>query len=400
MSEGARTQRWSWLTPGAGSIGVASFLSDVGHEVPTSLLPSFLIATLGAPASALGLIEGVADGVAGVAKLAGGALADDPQRRRTVAIGGYLTTAVLSSGMGVAATPLQVGALRTGAWAARGIRGPARNALLADLVEPESYGRAYGFERAMDNFGAIVGPLLALLLVSFVGVRSAILFSIIPGLMAAGAIAYAARHVVRPTTRERRPIRLQVAPVLRGSLGRLFIGIGAFELGNAAATLMILRATELLTPSRGEHSAAQVALLLYVGYNVAATAASLPGGHLTDRRSAVHALLVGAGAFLVAYAIFATSEVRIPVLLAAFVLAGVGIGFAETAEAAAVANMSEESVRGSAFGLLAAIQSLGNFAASVVAGVLWTALSPTLAFIWLAAWMLLACIAFAVTPRP
>jgi len=391
--------RASWLTPAAGAIGVASFLSDVGHEVPTSLLPSFLTVTLGAPAAALGLIEGVADGVAGVAKLTGGALADDPHRRRTTAVGGYVTTAVLSSAIGVATTPLQVGILRTGAWAARGIRGPSRNALLADVVPAQAYGRAYGFERTMDNFGAIVGPLLALLLVSVVGVRQAILLSIVPGLLAALAILYAARHVARPVTREHRPLRLQIRPVLKGALGRLFIGMGAFEFGNAAATLMILRATELLTPSRGEHAAAQIALLLYVGYNAAGTIASLPGGHLSDRRSATHSLVIGAGAFLVAYLVFAASGPGILVLLTAFVLAGVGIGFVETAEAAAVASMADESIRGSAFGLLAGAQSLGNFAASAIAGILWTVLSPTAAFLWLSAWMLVACIAFLTMPR-
>ena len=145
----------------------------------------------------------------------------------------------------------------------------------------------------MDNFGAIIGPLLALSLVSLVGVRQAILWSIVPGLLAAVAIYYAARHVTRPTTREHRPIRLQVRPVLKGGLGRLFVGMGAFEFGNAAATLMILRASELLTPSHGEHVAAQIALLLYVGYNAAGALASLPGGHLSDRRSATHSLVVG-----------------------------------------------------------------------------------------------------------
>ncbi|HYY08982.1 MAG TPA: MFS transporter, partial [Actinomycetota bacterium] len=259
------------LSPAAAAIGISSFFSDVGHEIPTSLLPSFLTATLGAPASALGLIEGVADGAAGVAKLAGGALADDPGKRRAVAVGGYTTTAILSSSIGFATAPIQVGLLRTGAWAARGIRGPSRNALLADVVEPSVYGRAYGFERAMDNLGAIVGPLLALLLVSLVGVRPAILISIVPGLLAAVAIAYGARQVRRASVRERRPIRLQVRPVLRGGLGLLFLGMGAFEFGNAAATLLILRATELLTPSYGGHRAAEIALLLYVGYNAAGT---------------------------------------------------------------------------------------------------------------------------------
>ena len=151
-----------WLTRGVVGIGGASFLADLGHEVPTSLLPSFLVSTLGAPAAALGLIEGIADGGAGVARFAGGALADDPERRRASALGGYTATAVLSSLIGITTAAWQVGILRAGGWAARGLRVPARNALLADLVPPAAYGRAYGFERAMDNLGAIGGPLLAL----------------------------------------------------------------------------------------------------------------------------------------------------------------------------------------------------------------------------------------------
>jgi hypothetical protein len=112
-----KRRRFAWLSSATAAIGVSSFFSDVGHEIPTSLLPSFLIATLGAPASALGLIEGVADGAAGVAKVAGGALADDPGKRGAVAVGGYTTTAILSSSIGFATAPIQVGILRAGAWA-------------------------------------------------------------------------------------------------------------------------------------------------------------------------------------------------------------------------------------------------------------------------------------------
>jgi MFS family permease len=147
-----------WLGPGVAGIGTASFLADVGHEIPTALLPNLLTTTLGAPAAALGLIEGLSDGLAGAARLAGGVIADDSQRRRTVAVGGYTTTAVLSSLIGAATAVWQVAVLRAGAWAARGLRVPARNALLADIVPAAVYGRAYGFERAMDNLGAIVGP--------------------------------------------------------------------------------------------------------------------------------------------------------------------------------------------------------------------------------------------------
>jgi len=128
---------------------------------------------------------------------------------------------VLSSAVGGAQAVWQVGVLRAGAWAARGLRVPARNALLADVVAPAAYGRAYGFERAMDNLGAVGGPLLALGLVSAVGVRTAIGLSVIPGLGASLAILYAIRHTPRPEVHDRVPIRLRVRPVLRGDLGRL-----------------------------------------------------------------------------------------------------------------------------------------------------------------------------------
>ncbi len=210
----------AWFIPGVRGIGAASFLADLGHEIPTALLPSLLTSTLGAPAAALGVIEGIADGLAGAARLAGGALADDPQRRRAVAVGGYSSTAVLSALLGIAGAVWQVGVLRGAAWAARGLRVPARNALLADIVPAGAYGRAYGFERMMDNLGAVGGPLLALLLVSALGVRTAILLSVIPGLLAALAIVYAIRQIARPTVRTHQPVRIKLRPVLRGDLGR------------------------------------------------------------------------------------------------------------------------------------------------------------------------------------
>src|SRR6266849_2234868 len=221
--------RQRWLSSGVIGIGAASFLADVGHEVPTALLPS-LLTSLGTPAAVLGAIEGVADGLAGMARLVGGAVSDDPARRRALAVGGYSSTAVW-----------QVGVLRAGAWAARGLRVPARNALLADIAPPEAYGRAYGFERSMDNLGAIGGPLLAIFLVGLTSVRTAILISFIPGALAAIAIVFAIRLAPRLAQREHRPIQIRVRPVLRGQLGRLMFGITAFDLGNVAATFLILR---------------------------------------------------------------------------------------------------------------------------------------------------------------
>ncbi len=363
--------------------------------MPTALLPSFLTSTLGAPAAALGLIEGIADASAGVARLAGGALADDPERRRRTAVGGYTATAVLSSLIGVTTAAWQAGVLRAGAWTARGIRVPARNALLADVVPARAYGRAYGFERMMDNLGAVGGPLLALALVSVVSTRTAILVSVIPGLLAAVAILYAIHVTRRPAQREHQPLRLRIRPVLHGRLGRLFAGVSAFELGNVAATLLILRAIELLAPEHGQHRAEQLAIGLYVAYNVAAAASSVPGGHLGDRRTPLLVLALGVVLFGVAYAGFAFAGSSVAVLAVFFVAAGIAIGLVETAEHAAVATHAPEELRGSAFGALAGIQSLGNFASSAIAGLLWTAVSPRAAFLYLAVWMLLALVALA-----
>lgn len=309
-----------WLTPGVRGIGSASLLADLGHEVPTALLPSLVTSTLGAPAAALGVIEGVSDGVAGVARFAG---------------------------------------------------------------------------------GAVGGPLLALALVAAVGTRTAIMLSVIPGLLAVVAILYAIRHTARPHEQERRPLRIQVRPVLRGRLGRLMVGIGAFEFGNIAATLLILRATDLLQPGRGHDSAVEVALLLYALYNLAATLASVPAGRLVDRRDTVLVLAGGVAFFLVAYVGFAASGASIAVLAACFLAAGVGIGCVETAEHAAVARLAPDDIRGPAFGLLAGVQSLGNLIASASAGVLWTAVSPAAGLLFAAALMTvaLACLAWGARPR-
>ncbi len=389
------TGRRPWLTPGVGGIGTASFLADVGHEIPTSLMASFVTSTLGAPAAALGLIEGIAEGLAGAGRFVGGALADDPRRRRAVAVGGYSTTAVLSALIGVTTSVVQAGVLRGGAWAARGLRVPARNALLADVVPAAAYGRAYGFERAMDNLGAIIGPLLALALVGLVGVRTAIPVSVVPGLLAAAAIVYAIRQAELPRVAERRRLRFRVRPVLRGQLGRVLAGFAAFEVGNVAATLLVLRATDLLRPGYGLDAATQLAIGLYVVYNVAATATSFPAGSISDRlgrRGPLLVTAVGVAAFLGAYLVFAVSG-PVPALLGvAFALAGVGIGCAETAEHSAVAAFAPTALRGSAFGLLATVQAVGNVAASAVAGLLYTVASPAVAFGYLAVWMLLALV--------
>jgi MFS family permease len=379
-----------WLTPGVLSVGVASLASDAGHEMTTSLLPTLLTSTLGAGPAALGAIEGVSDALVGLSKLAGGPLADEPLRRTRLATGGYLVTAIATAAIGLATAVWQAAALRATAWVARGLRSPARDSMLVSLVPRSAYGRAAGVERAGDNAGALVGPLLAAALVTVVGIRQVMVLALVPGLLAAAAITVAAREarrtVVTPTTRA--ALSLNLRRLSEHGLQRALAPAVLFELGNVATTLLILRATDVLRDEgRSLTAAAGLAILLYAAHNGVAALASLVGGRLSDGVGPRPVLGVGAAAYVVAYGIFAVAGGGWPVLLAGFVLAGTGIGLAETAETTLVALTVPDELRGSGYGLLGLIQSFGDLGASLVVGLLWSLVSPTLAFGYADAWM-------------
>ncbi len=382
-----------WLTSGVGGIGAASLLADLGHEVPTALLPSLLTTTSGAPAAALGLIEGVADGLAGGARLGGGALADDPQRRRRRAVGGYTATAVLSAQIGLASSVWQVGVLRAGAWTARGLRVPARNALLADVVPPRPTVAPTGSSGRWTTSARSAARCW----------RSPCRRSKRPhgdpGLGHSRLARsrrdplrdprYTAAESARPTAdpAARPPRAARRAESASSSASR------CSSVGNIAATLLILRATELLEPSHSQHRAATLALLLYVTLQRGCDAlVSIPAGRLGDRRG--FPLVLTARRRRVRdrlrrlrgrrRAVRAWHLVRQPLAQ--------GSACVETAEHAAVASRAPPTVRGSAFGLLAGVQSLGNFVASGLAGILWTVFSAEVAFVYAA-----ACMVFALT---
>ncbi|WP_327418401.1 MFS transporter [Streptomyces sp. NBC_01233] len=173
-------------------------------------------------------------------------------------------------------------------------------------------------------------------------------------------------------------------------------------MGNVAAALLILRACDLLTAEHGAKTAATIALGLYTAYN-AATLASVPAGRLSDglgRRGPVLVLAGGVAAFALSYGLFTIDATTVVFLAIAFVLAGVGTGAVETAQHSAVAALAPKDLRGSAFGMLATVQSLGNLAASTVAGLLWTAVSPAVAFAYLTAWMVIALGGLLLAARP
>lgn len=389
-----------WLTRGVSSVSLASFFSDSGHEIATAVLPSFLTTVLHSSAAALGGIEGFSDALTGVAKMAGGPLANDARWRQRLATGGYLGTAAATGAIGVTVAVWQAGALRAFAWASRGLRSPARDTLLATLAPPTAYGRAYGLERAGDNLGAVAGPLLAAGLVAWLGIRPAIYFAFVPGIFAALAITIAAREARGKPREVAGKARLHLSAIRESGIARALAPVACFEFGNVAATLLILRATQLLTGhGRTPSQAASVAILIYAAHNVSASVLSLGAGRWVDRVGPRPVFAAGAGVYVIAYAGFAADVTAWWWLLVSFILAGAGIGFAETAESALVAISLPDAGRGSGFGLLGAVQALGDLIATVVAGVLYTSVSASAGFIYAACWMLVAVLISTATRR-
>ncbi|MEA2507123.1 MAG: hypothetical protein QOH48_1741 [Actinomycetota bacterium] len=385
--------------PSVVGIGIASFFSDSGHEMATAALPGFLH-SLGAPAAALGAIEGLADAALSSSKFAGGIIADRPDvGRKSFAAGAYGVTALGYGSFALANAWPFVALGRTIAWAARGIRSPARDSLLADSVSEPQLGRAFGLERAMDSLGAIVGPLLAALLIGAVGYRALFGISIIPGLLAGAAILLLVHEAPRirvGITESRASISDLIKT--RGNFRDLLIGVGLYGLGNFSATLLILRAVDILigagwSPTR----AAASAVLLYAGHNAANAAVSYPAGAVADRVGRRHMLTAGIALFCLACLGFAWGSANIWMLLLLFVAVGSSTGMVETAEGAYASAVLSADARGRGFGVLGLVDGLGDLVSSVIVGVLWTVTAPAWGFLYAA---LFAACGAAVLARP
>ena len=396
-TESAGKQPASWLNRNVVGMGLTSLLSDVSHEMATAVLPGFLTA-LGISAAVLGLIEGVADGVSSFVKLGAGWLSDRAGRRKPIAVGGYFITGSSTALIALAAGwPLVLFARALG-WFGRGIRGPARNAILAASVPAESRGKAFGFERAGDTVGAILGPLIALALLAYFHphaadpsspFRTIFLFTLIPGLACGLVFALLVREKAVAGT----PARFFAAVrQLPKNFRRLLVGVGVFGMGDFAHTLMILAATQLLLPAHGVAHAAEIAALLYAGHNVVYAAASYPVGALSDRlgRRGLLAIgyLVGALTAVGLVAAFALQLATVSYLAVVFAVGGLYMAFEEALEGSITADLVASEVRGTAYGMLGAVNGVGDVAASALVGVLWTLVSPAAAFAYAAVVML------------
>lgn len=366
-----------WLSPTVFGIGVASLLSDLSHETVTSVLPA-LLASMGAAAGVLGTIESVADGLSSAAKLYGGWWTDRLRRRKPLCAGGYVAMAAATGVIATAATWPMVLAGRALAWVSRGLRTPPRKTLMAEAVTPEDYGRAFGFERMMDTVGAIVAPLAAmtLLRIGMTG-RALLWLSVIPAIAAAFAILLLVREKEHTPTPHR---FLESFRSLPGNFRRLLKGVGLFGSGDFAHSLIILYAVSALTPSRGAAAAAAIAVGLYALHNVFYAGISYPAGMLADRMNKYVLLALGYACGAATALLLMSNLTTIPMLAAAFVLAGVYVGIEETLEDSLAAELLPSTIRGTGFGAMAVVNGVGDFISSLAVGWLWAAYGPAIGF--------------------
>ncbi|MGE3285985.1 MAG: MFS transporter [Pseudonocardia sp.] len=354
----------------------ATLCSTASDEAATALMPAFLAGTLAASPIALGVIEGLASVADGAARLAGGALAENPRRRGWISAGSYALMALLAGLVAVAASAVQVGVLRGGSAAARGLRSPQRYASVPERVASAGYGRAFGFERGVHHLASVGGPLLAFAVLAVAGVRSALLAAVVPGLVATVIGIVLLRRRGRAVPAPAQAPRLRVRAVYTGPLGRLMTGITLFELANFAAVLLVLRATKLLESRDVPFGPAAMAVLLYLLWRLAAAASSPVCGRWVDRAGPVPVMAAGVASLLASYAGFALATGTVAQLALCFAAAGAAGGAIEAAEHVGVAQVAPAGLRWSAFGSLSAVRSFGRMTATIGATVVWELLGP------------------------
>jgi MFS family permease len=389
-----------WLNRTTAGVALASLFSDVSHELGTAVLPGVLL-SIGAGPAALGLVEGMADGISSIAKLWGGVATDRVRRRKPLASIGYLVTAVGMAAIGLCTSAWQVLLCRVTAWIGRGSRSAPRDFLMAQAVRAKTRGRAYGMERAADALGAVIGPLVALSALAWgLAPRRIMIGSLVPGLLAFLSITLLVRERRQAATAAPLGIRASLAGTgvpFRRYLG----GILVFGCGDFSRTLLILYVTQHVSGSLFSFSGAKLAIALYVVHNAVSALAAFPLGALGDRVG--HRTVIVAGYLLAAGTTagfaWAPSTPRVIVLL--FVASGVYIACEEVAEKAYAVDLLPRATRGTGLGLLAAVNGIGDMISSAMVGMLWAAYpsSPGIGFVMAAGFQLAGGVVVGSTGR-
>ncbi|HEX2092703.1 MAG TPA: MFS transporter [Longimicrobiaceae bacterium] len=358
-------------------LSVVSLLNDAASEMIYPLLPIFLTVTLGAGPALLGAIEGVAESASSLLKLLGGWVSDRWGRRRALVAWGYGIAAVGRPLIGLAAAPWQVLAVRFADRLGKGLRTAPRDALLAESVEPDRRGTAFGIHRAADHAGAVVGPLLAtgILLLLPGQVRTVFLLAAVPGLLTLLVVLWKVRDPA-PTVAPSLPGETPLRPSLR-ELGpafpRYLAVLVLFTLGNSTDAFLLLRAQQLGV-------AVALVPLLWTVLHLSKATWSVVGGVVADRWGARRAIVAGWGVYAAVYAGFAAATDAWHAW-ALFAVYGLFFGLTEAPEKALVARLAPPGLHGRAFGTYHFAIGLAALPASLLFGALWAGFGARAAFL-------------------
>ncbi|HJV67220.1 MAG TPA: MFS transporter [Geomonas sp.] len=343
-------------------LGLVSFFTDVSSEMIYPLLPVFLSSVLGAGPAFLGVIEGVAESTASLLKLFSGIVSDRVRARKRLVLFGYSVSALMRPLIGAATSPLAVLLIRAGDRVGKGVRTSPRDALIADSVDPSLRGKAYGFHRSMDNAGALLGPLLATLLLAWFvkDLRTLFFLAGVPGIVVILLILFKVTEVERKSLPQKQ-VRLSLLPA--GPLRRYLFILFLFTLGNSSDTFLLLKAGKLGMP-------VYRIPLLWAFFSAVKMFASMPFGALSDRVGRRSVIVAGWVVYALCYLgfAFASNELHIWLL---FALYGLFYGLTEGVEKAFVADLSDPSLRGAAFGWYSFAIGAGALPASAIFGLIW-----------------------------
>lgn len=360
-------------------LGVVSFLTDCSSEMIYPLLPVFLASTLGAPAIAVGIIEGLAETTAALLKLASGLWSDRLPRRKPFLVAGYGIAGLVRPLIGLAGSWPAVLALRVADRIGKGIRSAPRDALIVDVSPPERLGRSFGFHRSMDHAGAVAGPLIASALLLYgLSLRNVFLLAAIPALLTLIVLAGFLKEPVRTafSTHDSNPTTSPLSPPkprLSGNLRVLLFSIFVFTLGNSTDAFLLLRLSESGVP-------APWLAALWAAHHVVKMAANLWGGILADRIGKKRPLLAGWLLYAMIYLGFGFS-LSPSATIALFLLYGLYYGLTEPSEKALVGMLSSADTRGKSYGYYHFAQGFGALPASLLFGWLWHAFNFQTAFV-------------------
>lgn len=380
------------MTPSAGiprgvwMLGFVSLFMDVSSELIHSLLPVFMVTSLGATALMVGVVEGVAEATALIVRVFSGTISDWLGRRKGLTVLGYGLGAISKPVFALALTVHWVFAARFMDRIGKGIRGAPRDALIADLTPPEIRGAAYGLRQSLDTVGAFVGPLLAIgLMVLWAGdFRAVFWFAVIPAIISVLILVFGVHEpdAGRARSRPAAPVEWRSLSEFGADYWWIVIAGGVFTLARFSEAFLILRAQQL-------GLADSFAPLVLVIMNVVYALSAYPFGRLADRMSHGKLLAAGLAVLLLSDLVLAQAG-GLAAVMAGVVLWGLHMGMTQGLLAAMVAGAAPANLRGTAFGFFNLVGGIAMLIASVLAGVLWDELGAAVTFYAGAAFSILA----------